>query len=84
MNRINLDSLDNLTKEQKRYVISYLKDAEIEYIKTIHYLENECKKYTIRMNKLFDALRKIQTISSGEIKRIATVAIEDDIHNCMD
>lgn len=84
MKEINLDTLLNLSLEHKRVIFPYLKDSELEYIRTIHYLENEVKKYTIRMNKLYDALRKIQIASTGKIKRIATVAIEEDNHLSME
>lgn len=84
MKEINPNTLLNLSPEQKRTIYPYLRDSELEYIRTIHYLENEIKKYTIRKNKLYDALRKIQIASTGEIKRIATVAIEEDNHLSME
>lgn len=84
MKEINIKALSSVSPEYKKEIFPYIKDSELEYIKTIHYLENECTKYTIRINKLFDALRKIQISSTGEIERIATVAIKEDNYLSME
>lgn len=81
---MELIDLDEMSFEDKKRYIPMMKDSEMEYLKTILYLDDSCKKYTVRINKLRDALKRIETVTdSDEIKRIANSAMKDDDYHCV-
>ena len=81
---MELIDLDKMPFEDKKLYIPMMKNSEMEYIKTILYLEEECTKYTVRLNKLYDALKSVETVTdSDEIKRIANSAMKDDDYHCV-
>lgn len=81
---MELIDLDKMSFEDKKRYIPMMKDSEMEYLKTILYLDNSCKNYTIRINKLYDALKRIEKVTdSDEIKRIANSAMKDDDYHCV-
>lgn len=80
---MELIDLHKMSFEDKKRYIPMMKDSEMGYIKTILYLNDKCKKYTVRINKLRDALKSIKTVTDfDEIKRIVDSVRKDDDYHC--